>query len=59
MQTVQEQSYKVHRAGRVSQRKRVHAAFRASMRAVDAKTAHVQTKAFYRSGRAEWTQGLD
>ena len=56
---MQKQSYMGRQASRISQRKRVHAAFRARMHAVDAKTAHVQTKSFYRSGGAEWTQGLD
>jgi hypothetical protein len=59
MHTMQQEYYAGRRGSRTSYRKQVHAAFSARMHAVDAKTAHVQTKAFYRSGGAEWTHGLD
>lgn len=58
MRATQHQNYSGRGVNRTSYRKRVTAAFRARMHAVDAGTAHAHTKAFYRSGGAEWTRGF-
>ncbi len=53
MQTINQESQ-----NGVDQRARVVAAFRKSGTAVDEKTAHEQSKCWYRSGGGDWTRHL-